>query len=72
MAEIILSALMASVEKEQSRGRFSGPPDEGAHHKDEWLLSLRTPGLMGWFNWVELNLSPGRNGDREKIYAVDL
>lgn len=35
MAEIILSALMASVEKEQSRGRFSGPPDEVPHHKDE-------------------------------------
>lgn len=31
--------------------------DEVACHKDEWLPSPRMRGLLGWFNWVELNLS---------------
>lgn len=56
MAEIILSGLMVSVEKKQNKSLFLYP-DEVAHHKDEWLLSLRTLRLMGWFNWVNLNLS---------------
>lgn len=62
-AETLLSGLMVSMQKEQSRGCFICLfisffcLDEVARHKDEWLLSLRTPGLTGWFNWVELNLS---------------
>lgn len=46
--------------------------DEVAHHKDEWLLSPWMPGLMGGFNWVELNLSQVEMETEKKIYAVDL